>query len=139
MRDLDKAWAAVNALGGYVDTPIGQFERGYGEALDAALGEIEKLGGMDPLLRKHMDAGEALRAAVEGRLVAHGHKLAVFGAAWLCGVLGFAGLTRAASDGPLISENTGVWLLFGASVGVLAYVIVSGFIEQRAIRQDNED
>ena len=50
MNLLDAAWAAVNALGG---TPRkgDLFDEGYVEAIDKALAEIERLGGMDPLDR----------------------------------------------------------------------------------------
>jgi hypothetical protein len=50
MSELDRAWEAVNALGGWVsDNDISG--QGYNDAISAALKEIEKLGGMDPTER----------------------------------------------------------------------------------------
>jgi hypothetical protein len=50
MNELDQAWEAINALGGWVadsDTA----GKSYNDAISAALAEIEKLGGMDPVKR----------------------------------------------------------------------------------------
>jgi hypothetical protein len=50
MSELDQAWEAINALGGWVadsDTA----GKSYNDAISAALAEIEKLGGMDPIKR----------------------------------------------------------------------------------------
>lgn len=47
---LDKAWEAVNAIGG-ADT-ADDYSRGINAAVDQALLEIEKLGGMQPDKRK---------------------------------------------------------------------------------------
>ena len=50
MSDLDKAWEAINALGGWVsDNDIRGL--GYNDAIEKALAEIEKLGGADPVTR----------------------------------------------------------------------------------------
>ena len=43
---LDRAWAAVNALGGVASS---SYERGFVDAIGKALEEIERLGGEDPL------------------------------------------------------------------------------------------
>ena len=52
MNELDKAWEAINALGGWVaDSDVAG--KGYNDAISAALNEIEKLGGMDPVNRNH--------------------------------------------------------------------------------------
>lgn len=48
---LDKAYEVVNALGGTFDTRD-DYERGFCAAIDAALAEIEKLGGRDPAARR---------------------------------------------------------------------------------------
>ena len=48
ITDLDRAWEAVNALGG---TGSGERHAGHEEALGQALDEIEKLGGRDPLTK----------------------------------------------------------------------------------------
>lgn len=54
---LDAVWEAVNALGGAV--PAGDAHgAGYIEAVNHALDEIEKLGGMDPLERKRQNREE---------------------------------------------------------------------------------
>lgn len=46
---LDAVWDAVNACGG---VGIGdRFDQGYDLAISNALSEIEKLGGMDPVIR----------------------------------------------------------------------------------------
>jgi hypothetical protein len=49
-HDLDRAWAAVNAIGG--DWDSGEWDRGANWALDRALLAIEELGGKDPLVRQ---------------------------------------------------------------------------------------
>lgn len=51
MSDLDKAWAAVNALGGTF-YPLDAGSRGYKRALDDAIAAIERLGGRDQQMRK---------------------------------------------------------------------------------------
>lgn len=44
--DLDRAWEAINALGGVDDDNT--YARGFNDAIGLALIEIEKLGGRDP-------------------------------------------------------------------------------------------
>ena len=48
---LDRAWLAVNALGG-MDNFSSTYDTAYNKAIDDALREIEQAGGMDPALRK---------------------------------------------------------------------------------------
>jgi hypothetical protein len=48
MTDLDRAWAAINALGGTNPTDQESIHW-YCRGIDDALKEIEKLGGRDPL------------------------------------------------------------------------------------------
>jgi hypothetical protein len=43
---LDLAWEAINSLGG-ISMPD-PYERGFRDAIDRALDEIEGLGGSDP-------------------------------------------------------------------------------------------
>lgn len=47
---LDLAWEEINALGGPATDDYG---RGANEAISAALDIIEKLGGSDPLIKRH--------------------------------------------------------------------------------------
>jgi len=49
---IDLAWEAVNALGGVFD-PKDDEARGFNDAINKALAEIEKLGGKDPLPQRH--------------------------------------------------------------------------------------
>lgn len=49
MTDLDRAWEAINVLGG---VPANEYERGFNDAIGRALDEIEKLGGKDPLVHR---------------------------------------------------------------------------------------
>jgi hypothetical protein len=44
---LDLAWEAINSLGGTISMPD-QYERGFRDAINSALDEIEVLGGSDP-------------------------------------------------------------------------------------------
>ncbi len=48
---LDIAWKAVNALGGSIHHPD-PYERGFRDAIDRALEEIEALGGRDPAFKR---------------------------------------------------------------------------------------
>jgi hypothetical protein len=57
-HDLDRAWAAVNAIGGHCDSS--EWHRGANWALDRALLAIEELGGKDPLLRKRQGRKAAI-------------------------------------------------------------------------------
>ena len=52
---LDLAWEAINALGG-VPTSSVPADIAYDAAIEAALAEIEKLGGSDPAARRHAEA-----------------------------------------------------------------------------------
>jgi hypothetical protein len=54
---LDAAWEAVNALGGTV-REVDAHGAGYVEAINHALDEIEKLGGIDPLERRRQNRDE---------------------------------------------------------------------------------
>jgi hypothetical protein len=57
-HDLDRAWAAVNAIGG--DWDSSEWDRGANWALDRALLAIEELGGKDPLVRKRQGRTAAI-------------------------------------------------------------------------------
>lgn len=52
---LDAAYEAVNALGGTFDK-ADPWQVGYDHAVGLALKEIEKLGGMDPVMRRQSQA-----------------------------------------------------------------------------------
>ena len=47
-QELDLAWENINALGGTFDQND-HYERGFSDAINKALEEIEALGGRDPL------------------------------------------------------------------------------------------
>jgi hypothetical protein len=54
MKEIDQAWEAINALAGWVaDSDIAG--QSYNAAILAALKEIEKIGGMDPIKRKALE------------------------------------------------------------------------------------
>lgn len=61
---LDECWEAVNALGG---TARNAAEEAANLEIGRALAEIEKLGGMDPLVRRHTRNGwrEALTSPAQ--------------------------------------------------------------------------
>lgn len=61
---LDQAHAAINALGGWV-AENDEHGKGWSACVDAALLEIEKLGGQDPLTRNDR-AGNSGRQAARG-------------------------------------------------------------------------
>src|SRR3972149_5785356 len=65
IHDLDKAWEAVNALGGYA-VEENPYEAGYMDAIKAALDRIEKLGGADPLTRKHTRSSDVACESCRG-------------------------------------------------------------------------
>ena len=50
MANLDQAWEEINALGGVIDRAV-PHDVGYDSAIGDALEIIEKLGGVDPLIR----------------------------------------------------------------------------------------
>lgn len=52
MRELDKLWEEVNALGGTFE-PGDEYARGINETVGRVLDMIEKRGGADPL--RHRD------------------------------------------------------------------------------------
>lgn len=58
---LDALWERVNVLG--VANPASPYEEGYHDAINAALAEIEKLGGMDPFQRRQMADPEITHTA----------------------------------------------------------------------------
>ena len=64
-HDLDRAWAAVNAIGG--DWHSSEWDAGANWALDRALLAIEELGGRDPMARQAQEPSATiptLRGAV---------------------------------------------------------------------------
>lgn len=48
---LDLAWEAINSLGGAIHHPD-PYERGFRDAIDRVLDEIEKIGGRDPAFKR---------------------------------------------------------------------------------------
>ena len=61
---LDLAWEAVNALNGVTTSNV-PADIAYAAALDAALAEIEKLGGSDPAARRHAQAMAAMDSKLD--------------------------------------------------------------------------
>lgn len=57
-HDLDRAWAAVNAIGG--EWHSSEWDAGANWALDRALLAIEELGGKDPLVRQAQGSSAAI-------------------------------------------------------------------------------
>lgn len=65
--NLDAAWEAINALGGYAKSEAelrsnysceDHYNGGHAKAIGEALAIIERLGGMDPLERKRQNRDE---------------------------------------------------------------------------------
>lgn len=54
ITQLDLAWEAINALGGKPDN-TNPADIAYDAAIEAALAEIEKLGGEDPAPKRYVD------------------------------------------------------------------------------------
>lgn len=65
-HDLDRAWAAINAIGG--DWHSSEWDAGADWALDRALLAIEELGGKDPLARQAQGHSGAIPTPRRARL-----------------------------------------------------------------------